>query len=432
METIRQFVRDELATVRQLATEARRGLKPWMYWIVAASFYLYEFFARVAPGVIEGTLQKEFSVDAAEVGLLMGLYYLSYAPMQLVVGMALDRFGSRRLLAAAALTAGLGCLVFATARSTAGLAGGRLLLGVGSAFAYVGAVYVATVWFPRSKLALIMGMTAALGTLGAALGEAPLEEAVRAFGWREAMYVAAIGGLVIGVLVYIVVPRRPGWFLKMAELEKKEASKTMFRGLVEVVSSGQTWLVAIISLLTYLPLSAFGALWGDSYLMASTGASEEAAAWTMSMLFFGFALGGPVLGHLSDRLTKRRSPILFGGMMTAVFMAILMAAEFLPLWMSGVVLAAAGFFAGAQTITFAVAVEQHSRSCRATAVAFVNFFVMLGGFLLQPAFGAVLDITSADADYSPADYRKALLLLPIGIALGAILCRWLKDPEWES
>ena len=313
METTRQFVRDELATVRQLATEARRGLKPWMYWIVAASFYLYEFFARVAPGVIEGTLQKEFSVDAAEVGLLMGLYYLSYAPMQLVVGMALDRFGSRRLLAAAALTAGLGCLVFATARSTAGLAGGRLLLGVGSAFAYVGAVYVATVWFPRSKLALIMGMTAALGTLGAALGEAPLEEAVRAFGWREAMYVAAIGGLVIGVLVYIVVPRRPGWFLKMAELEKKEASKTMFRGLVEVVSSGQTWLVAIISLLTYLPLSAFGALWGDSYLMASTGASEEAAAWTMSMLFFGFALGGPVLGHLlppRDSLQARRpSPL---------------------------------------------------------------------------------------------------------------------------
>ena len=57
---------------------------------------------------------------------------------------------------------------------------------------------------------------------------------------------------------------------------------------------------------------------------------------------------------------------------------------------------------------------------------------MLGGFLLQPAFGAVLDMTSADADYSPADDRKALLLLPIGIALGAILCRWLKDPERDS
>ena len=57
---------------------------------------------------------------------------------------------------------------------------------------------------------------------------------------------------------------------------------------------------------------------------------------------------------------------------------------------------------------------------------------MLGGVLLQPAVGAVLDMTSINSDYSPGDYRKALLLLPIGIAVGAILCRWLKDPERDS
>jgi hypothetical protein len=85
------------------------------------------------------------------------------------------------------------------------------------------------------------------------------------------------------------------------------------------------------------------------------------------------------------------------------------------------------FFAGAQAITFATAVEQHANYCRATAVAFVNFFVMLGGFLLQPVFGAVLDVTSNSDSYTPADYRIALILLPLSLVLGTVLCKWLHE-----
>ena len=427
MSHIKQDFKHDLLVTKQIARDARTGFMPWIIWGVAASFYLYEFFARVAPSVMSETLENDFSMNATELGFVMGLYYLAYAPMQLIVGIALDRFGSRKLLSSAAIIAGVGCLAFALAQTTAMLGLGRIMLGIGSSFAYVGAVYVATVWFPRRRLALIMGMTAALGTLGAALGQAPLEVAVHNFGWRPSMYTAAIGGLVIAILIWFTVPKRPNWFLKLAELENKESTANMFAGLREVVSNGQTWLISIISLLLYVPISTFGALWGDAYISTSTGVSDEKAAWAMTMLFLGFAAGGPLLGWLSDKYNTRRIPMFLGGGLCAASMAMLLLASALPFWLTVVFLILTGFFAGAQAITFAMSVEQHSTYCKATAVAFVNFFVMLGGFVLQPLFGAMLDFTSKTDSYTAGDYRIALVVLPLCLALGTLLCRWLKE-----
>ena len=426
---IRKEIDHELAEAKKIAREARADAMPWLYWAIAASFYLYEFFARVAPSVMEGTLQKEFSMNASGLGFVMGLYYLAYAPMQLVVGITLDRFGSRKLLSSAAIIAGVGCLAFALAETTVILGLGRIMLGIGSSFAYVGAVYVATVWFPRRKLAFIMGMTAALGTLGAALGQAPLELAVQEYGWRSAMYTAALGGLVIAIMIWFIVPRRPDWFLKLAEIESKESKDSMFEGLREVVSNGQTWLVSIISLLLYVPLSTFGALWGDEFIITSSGVSKESAAWAMTMLFLSFAVGGPLLGWLSDKYKTRRLPMFLGGALCAASMGMLLLASFLPFWITVLFLILSGFFAGSQAITFATAVEQHRSTCKATAVAFVNVFVMLGGFILQPAFGAVLDLTSNTDVYTASDYRLSLVLLPISLIIGTILCRWLKETD---
>ena len=427
MSKVKQHFIADLKDTRRIAREARTGIMPWLYWAIAASFYLYEFFARVAPAVIEGTLQTEFTMTASEVGFVMGLYYLSYAPMQLVVGMALDRFGSKNLLSTAAIIAGIGCLTFALAHSVALLGLGRIMLGIGSSFAYVGAVYVATVWFPRRRLALIMGLTAALGTIGAALGQVPLEAAVQTYGWREAMYTAAIGGLMIAILIWLIVHKRPEWFLKLVSIENPVTKESMFAGLREVVSDGQTWLVAIIGLLLYVPISTFGALWGNEYISTATGVSDDLTAWAMTMLFLGFAVGGPLFGLFSDKFNTRRIPILYGGALCAGSMSMLLFASLFPFWVTVCFLTLTGFFAGAQVITFALAVEQHSSTCKATAVAFVNFFVMLGGFMLQPMFGAVLDLTTSTTTYTAGDYRIALVMLPFSLAVGTLLCRWLKD-----
>ena len=122
-------------------------------------------------------------------------------------------------------------------------------------------------------------------------------------------------------------------------------------------------------------------------------------------------------------------PMFLGGGLCAGSMAMLLLASVMPFWLTVFFLILTGFFAGAQAITFAMAVEQHANYCKATAVAFVNFFVMLGGFLLQPLFGALLDMTSTSDSYTASDYRTALVLLPVSLAIGTVLCRWLKEAD---
>ena len=76
-------------------------------------FRFYGWILRVAPGVMVDQLMREFSVGAAIVGNLAAVYLYAYALTQIPVGMALDRWGPRRVLTVAALLTAAGCALFA-------------------------------------------------------------------------------------------------------------------------------------------------------------------------------------------------------------------------------------------------------------------------------------------------------------------------------
>ncbi len=180
----------------------------WLFWGVAASFFLYEFFVRVMPSVILKDLSTQLDASPVELSSSLAIYLWVYAPMQLVVGGLFDRFGTKFLIMGASLIVGGGCLIFAASNSLVPIGLSRGMAGFGSAFAFVGAVYVATVWFPSSRLALIAGITAAVGILGEIISQTPMVEAVQAFGWRSVMQVAGFAGIAVAILLF-VIPSRP-------------------------------------------------------------------------------------------------------------------------------------------------------------------------------------------------------------------------------
>ncbi len=118
--------------------------------LVGALFYCYEFLLRILPGTLQSELSIAFGhISATTFGQLAALYYFAYSPMQLPVGMLIDRFGPRRLLSFACLCCMLGSYLFMTFSSLwiAGI--GRLLVGFGSSFAFVGSLTLMMHWLPR-------------------------------------------------------------------------------------------------------------------------------------------------------------------------------------------------------------------------------------------------------------------------------------------
>ena len=112
-------------------------------WGTALIFYFLEYVVRSAPAVMIPELTTAFSVDAVGVSAIIGAYYYTYSVTSLVAGATLDRFGAKAPTALGAVLLGIGCLLFVVSVPFVGYLG-RLLQGAGSAFAFTGAVFLAT------------------------------------------------------------------------------------------------------------------------------------------------------------------------------------------------------------------------------------------------------------------------------------------------
>jgi MFS family permease len=356
-------------------------LLPLLGWLTGAVFYFYAWVLRVAPSVMVDELMRDFTAGAAVLGHLSAAYFYGYAGMQVPVGLLLDRFGPRRLMTIAALVCALGCVLFALSSSLAAATAGRLLIGASAAFSLVGSMAVAGQWFAANQFAILSGLSMALGMAGGVFGQAPLRLAVEASDWRATTLLLAAGGLALSGAAWATVrDRRHGTGGVAAALS----------GLGLVLRHRQTWLIALTGLGTSAPLLGFASLWGVPFLEAAYGLPRTQAAALTSLVFVGWGLGAPLFGWLSDRIGRRKAPLLFGLVLETAALSALVYVPGLPVWTVGTLCFLTGFLGSAQIVCFALARENHAAT-RST-INFVNGMVTGAGALFQPLVGVLLDL----------------------------------------
>src|SRR4051812_41237223 len=176
-------------------------------WLLTAIYYFYQYALRSAPGVMMPQLSSAFQISTLGVASIAGLFYYGYSPFSLVAGAAMDRIGARRLLPGAAVAAGIGALLFAT--GVPAVAGaGRFLQGAGGVFGLVGAIYIATKHFAPSKAATLIGATQMFGMAGGAAGQFFVGPWIdKGLEWNVFWIAMGIGGLSIGVLLFLLLPK---------------------------------------------------------------------------------------------------------------------------------------------------------------------------------------------------------------------------------
>ena len=393
-------------------------LLPLLAWGVAATFFFYAWVLRVAPSVMVEELMRDFAVGAGVLGHLSAAYFYGYAGMQIPVGLLLDRFGPRRLLTIAALVCAGGCVLFATGGSLATVVAGRFLIGASAAFSLVGAMAIAGHWFPANRFAIFSGLAMAMGMAGGIFGQAPLRLAIEATDWRTTMLVVAAGGLLLALAAWATVRDRTRGVGGIAEV---------LSGLGKVLRHRQTWLIALVGLGTSAPLLAFAGLWGVPFLETAYGMSRTSAATLTSAFFAGWGIGAPLLGWLSDRIGRRRDPLLIGLALKTVALAALIHIPGLSVPALVALCFLVGLFGSGQILCFALVKENHTLALSGTAIGFLNAVITGAGALFQPLVGVLLDtawtgeIAAGARVYQAADYRFALSCL-IACCIGGFLC----------
>ena len=149
-------------------------------------------------------LMREFAVGAGILGNLSAVYLYAYAGLQIPVGICIDKFGLKGLVAGACGVCGIGCIVFSYAESVSFAYLGRALIGAGAAFSFVGALNMAARWFPN-KFAILGGWAQMMGSAGGFMGQAPLGLAVATFGWRSSNVVLGVAGILLAVFLAATV-----------------------------------------------------------------------------------------------------------------------------------------------------------------------------------------------------------------------------------
>lgn len=419
----------------------------WLICGLGALFYSYEYLLRIAPSVMEGPIEEHYMLTAGGFGALSVFYYYAYVPMQLPVGLLVDKFGPKRLLTLACLICTIGTFIFPLTQFYWIAALGRFLVGFGSAFAFVGVLKLATMWLPEDKLAMVAGMAAGLGAVGAMLGDNLLGYLVESTNWKVTLHNAAFFGLVLTFLLWFFLRDKK----ENSQYPKKRSTLNMRRELEDlkyILSNRRIWINGIYGCCVYLPTTVVAELWGIPYLEHARGLSAEKASFANSLIFLGFMCGAPIMGLISDRIHKRVLPMKAGAFGAFLIACVIFYMPSINISILFVLMFVLGLFYSSQAIVFAYSREVSPSHAAGTAMSVTNMIVMLGGMFMQPLIGYLLDWSAVTRDpsltknvlatqnvvntYQPHDYFIAFSIIPIGIFIAFLMTFFLKETHAKT
>lgn len=420
-----------------------RKILPWVICGLAAAFYCYEYLLRITPGLMVPQLQQAFSMttelgkiplDATMVGHLSAFYYYAYTPMQLPVGLFMDRYGPRWILTVAVLCCAMGTALFATTESYWMAAFGRFSIGFGSAFAFVGVLKLASAWLPANRFAMVSGLTTSLGMVGAMLGDALLNDLIIKIGWRETLIYSSYIGFILVPIIWLVVRDAPSDTYRSAHQPLPEVNMTYSKLWSEIrfsLKNPQIWLAGIVGGLLMTPTMVFPELWGKEYLRTVHSFTESQSS-VVTMIFLGWAVGGPLAGLISDSIRRRKVPLILGALLTTILLLIFLYVPGLNYTHIQILMFLIGVTSSVEVICFALGRENCPTSLAGTAIAVTNFLVVSFA-IFQVVVAKILDYTWTDTIvdqtkvYSAESYQIAMFVLPAATFLGFLISFFLKE-----
>ena len=388
---------------------------------VSSLFLFYEMALQVSPSIMTNQLVKSFSVDSAGLGVMAAFYFYSYTGMQIPAGLLYDHYGPRTLLTWASLVCVLGALFFGFTETAFWAAIGRFLMGVGSAFAFIGVLVVAARWFSEYYFAFLVGVTQLLAAGGAMCGVVPLAHAVEAIGWRQTMYWLSGLGFCLAVLCLIILRDHP-----KHESKKVMPHETSFwRHIGQVVAQFQTWMIGLYAFTGWGPVTVLASLWGVPFLMVRYNIDTLKAGLAMTMMWIGVAAASPIVGWLSNLMGRRKTILWIASLVGLGCSVVLIYLPNVPYSATYILLFFMGAASASHMLTFALVRDNNRPGVVATAIGFNNMAVVIGGAILQPLVGGILtslwdNVTMKDGiPYNTlGDYQVALLVVPLLYLVG--------------
>jgi MFS family permease len=396
----------------------RPSRRAWAVWGVGLLAYAVAVFHRSSLGVTGVEAQERFGAGASALSLFLVLQLAVYAGLQVPVGMALDRLGSRRMIALGAATMAVGQLVLALADDVPTAVLARVLVGGGDAMTFISVLRLVPLWFPGRTVPVVTQLTGILGQVGQIGAALPLVALLGATSWPTTFLGAAAVGVLISLLVGVALRDAP---------EGTPLSPPL--GLAEVRTNlALAWrepgtrIGLYTHLVTQFSGTVFALLWGFPFLVVGQGLAPGTAASLLTVLVVVGMLCGPVLGKLCAHWPLRRSVLVFTVLAAtvAVWTVVLLWPGPAPLPLLVLLAVVLGTGGPGSMIGFDYARTENPPERLGSATGVVNVGGFVASLLTVLAVGAVLDVLTpgTSTDYSLDAFRAAFAVQYVFWAIG--------------
>ena len=372
--------------------------------------YVFSQFYRAFLAVLAPVLGQELAAGPGDLALSSGLWFITFAAMQLPVGWALDHFGPRRTVAVLlGLGGGGGAALFAMAQTPMHLHLAMALLGVGCAPVLMGAYYIFAREYRPTTFGALAGLMIGVGSLGNILGAAPLVWVIETLGWRMTLWLLAGATVVVSGLIGLILrdPARLG-------------SDHPKGSIGDVLRLRALWFILPIFFFSYAAPMAIRGLWAAPYLDQVFGASEQTIGRATLVIGLAMILGNFLIGAATRIVGSIRRTVQIFIAVELMLMTVLVLYPSSGLVAATVLLSLIGFSGAAYALLMA-----HGRSFLPAhlvgrGVTFLNMFSMGGVGVMQFASRPVYQ--TASAAYPPAQaFAMLFLFFLIPLVIGYIL-----------
>ena len=346
-----------------------------MLLVLLSGFALSQAYRTTASIVAQG-LQADFGLGASSLGAFAGLFGLSFGVAQLLMGIALDRYGLRRTVLAAAPLGIAGAALSALAPSYGWLMAGQVLIGVGYSPAFVACTLFIARYFAVERFAFYSGVSMGVGSLGLIFTGTPLAWVVQHGGWRTGFGLLAVLSALSWMLIFALVhePVAPD-----APPNPQESWGQSLARFAELLTVPHTWGIVVLGMSCYAAFLTLRGLWlgpllTERFDFSLLDSGNVALALSLIAVFTPAAFG-----RMDPGIHRRRA------------------------WIGNASLLMASLFAVLAFLHHEVA-----------AVALIFLMGLLSGY-------GVLQYSDARASYPPEMTGRALSLYTMSMFLGVAL-----------
>ena len=359
--------------------------KAVLIFFVFACGYFISALLRAITATLSPLLTSEFNLNAGDLGLLAGGYFLGFASMQIPLGYLLDKHGPKKVVSSFLLIAIIGTVAFALAQSFSGLLISRILIGVGVSACLMGPLTGYRIWFAdeyqqRGNAWMLMVLS-----MGFVFSTLPVQILLPTMGWR---WIFGSVAIVIFLIIILTLLFIPSW--------KSDDSKEVENaGSLSDVWKNKFFRSTIpLGLFNYGGMVAIQTLWAGPWMVRVTGYTPLESAtglfWiniTMLIAFFIFGYILPKitkLGLESMKLMKLGLPFSYLSLLVIIISGENAGALHFTLYiLTSIVL----------TLTQPAVALSFPTSLAGKSLTSFNLLIFVGTFLLQWGIGLMIDLS---------------------------------------